>query len=117
MEATASEFAATAQPGIHEFVGAAQPPRFAINLDPNESRTAALSADELERLGVPVTQPHPENAKAAPVNKALLQAAEAENRQKLWRWFLVATLAVLLVESALAGWTARKSALQSEVPS
>ena len=41
--------------------------------------------------------------------KIVLQGVEAENRQKLWRWFIAATLAVLLVESALAGWTARKA--------
>jgi len=45
---------------------------------------------------------------------ALLQGVEAENRQKLWRWFIAATLAVLLAESALAGWTARRSALRTQ---
>jgi hypothetical protein len=39
----------------------------------------------------------------------MLQGMEAEGRQKLWRWFIAATLAVLLVESALAGWTARRA--------
>jgi hypothetical protein len=39
---------------------------------------------------------------------------EAEGRQKLWRWFIAATLAVLLVESALAGWTARRTSLRPE---
>lgn len=81
--------------------------RFAVNLDANESRTAPLASDELERLGVSLTP-----AEAKPVvtgdSKIVLQGVEAENRQKLWRWFIAATLAVLLVESALAGWTARK---------
>ena len=43
-------------------------------------------------------------------NKTLLQGIETENRQKLWRWFIAATLAVLLVESLLAGWTTRRAA-------
>ena len=47
-------------------------------------------------------------------NKTLLQGVETENRQKLWRWFIAATLAVLLVESALSGWTARRSTLKTE---
>jgi hypothetical protein len=91
--------------------------RLAVNLDASESRTAPLSPDELERLGVPVTQPTAA-APHAPETTALLQASEAENRQKLWRWFIAATLAVLLLETALAGWTARRLNSQTtEVPS
>jgi len=95
------------EPGIREVKVGERTVRFAVNLDVNESRTAPLAADELERLGVPLTK-----AAAAPVaageSKIVLQGIEAENRQKLWRWFIAATLAVLLLESALAGWTARK---------
>jgi GNAT superfamily N-acetyltransferase len=95
------------EPGLREIKVGERVMRFAVNLDPNESRTAPLAADELERLGVPLTK-----AEAKPVvtgdSKIVLQGIEAENRQKLWRWFIAATLAVLLVESALAGWTARK---------
>jgi hypothetical protein len=87
--------------------------RIAVNLDASESRTAPLSADELERLGVPVTQPVPVNVPVAK-NTLLLQASEAENRQKLWRWFLVAALAILLVESVLAGWTARRMTVKPQ---
>ena len=95
------------QPGIREVKMGERTVRFAVNLDANESRTAPLASDELERLGVPLTP-----AETKPVvtgdSKIVLQGVEAENRQKLWRWFIAATLAVLLVESALAGWTARK---------
>ena len=42
--------------------------------------------------------------------EALLQSNEAEGRQKLWRWFIGATLLVLLIETAIAGWTARRNA-------
>lgn len=51
----------------------------------------------------PVAKPTP-----SPVRAAQLAAAEAEGRQKLWRWFLIATLAVLLIETAVAGWSLRK---------
>lgn len=109
----AATFAETSVPGLYEFNGGGKPQRFAVNLDPSESRTTPLGIDELEQLGVPVAR-----AKAdlkTPVDhKRLLQGIEAENRQKLWRWFIAATLAVLLLESALAGWTARKSAVQTE---
>jgi GNAT superfamily N-acetyltransferase len=95
------------QPGIREVKIGERTVRFAVNVDANESRTAPLGADELERLGVPLTP-----AETKPVvtgdSRIVLQGVEAESRQKLWRWFIAATLAVLLVESALAGWTARK---------
>ncbi len=111
--AEATEFAETARPGIYDLALDARTERFAINLDANESRTAPLGLEELEELGLPVTR-----ATVAPTptaeSKSLLQGVEAENRQKLWRWFIAATLAVLLFESALAGWTARKSVLQTE---
>ena len=106
------------QPGIYEIAGAARPQRFAVNVDANESRTAPLASDELEHLGVPVAAERAVVPVAKEENKVLLQGAEAENRQKLWRWFIVATLAVLLAESVLAGLTARRIAGKTqEAPS
>jgi hypothetical protein len=113
IDAAATTFAQTVQPGIYEVTGGLKPQRFAVNLDPNESRTTPLAADELEQLGVPVARPKTD-ALTPVENKTVLQGVEAENRQKLWRWFIAATLAVLLAESAVAGWTARRSALQTE---
>ncbi len=105
-EATEREVRFT-EPGIREVKVGERTLRFAVNLDPNESRTAPLASDELERLGVAVTTPVLVPAASAET-KILLQGREAENRQKLWRWLIAATLAVLVLESALAGWTARK---------
>ena len=113
LAAKVGEFAATMQPGIYQLEGGAKPLRFAVNLDANESRTAPLATDELEQLGVPVARAKTDVAVPAE-NKTLLQGIEAENRQKLWRWFVAATLAVLLIESALAGWTARRPALETQ---
>ncbi|MBL9190540.1 MAG: BatA domain-containing protein [Opitutaceae bacterium] len=110
---TKGEFLATTQPGIYEVTGGLRPRRFAVNLDANESRTAPLGPDELEQLGVPVAKAKVEAVVPAE-KKSLLQGIEAESRQKLWRWFIVATLAVLLIESVLAGRTARRAALATE---
>lgn len=114
----AAEFAGTLQPGIYETVPATgtRGARFAVNLEATESRTAALALDELEQLGLPVAKPAGETVKsgAAAATTTLLQGVETEGRQKLWRWFIVATLLVLLVESALAGWTARRAARQTQ---
>ena len=96
------------EPGIRTVVAGERTLRFAVNLEPNESRTAPLAPDELERLGVPIAQTEPKPEPSGD-SKIVVQGVEAESRQKLWRWFIAATLAVLLVESALAGWTARKT--------
>lgn len=115
LNAGAAEFLETAQPGVYEASGAtgARPQRFAVNLDPNESRTNPLTLDELEQLGVPVARTAATSTETKE-SKTVLQGIEAENRQKLWRWFIVATLAVLLIESALAGWSARKASLRTQ---
>ncbi len=100
-------FTATGQPGLYAAKMGSLTKPFAVNLDPAESRTTPLSADELDRLGVPVQTtptPNPTKSKASPS-----PAVEAESRQKLWRWLIAAALAVLLIETFLAGLTARRS--------
>jgi len=106
LAAGATNFSQTMMPGNYSV--ASQPPkRFAVNLDAAESRTAPLAVDELERLSVPMAHVSPTVAHETK-RKVRLQTAELEGRQKLWRWFIVATLAVLLVETWLAGRTARR---------
>ncbi len=112
LAASASEFAQTVQPGIYELAGS-QPQLFAVNLDVTEGRTGPLDRDELAGLGVPLARPAAEAA-PAPAAATLRQGAEAENRQKLWRWFIAATLAVLLIETALAGRAARATLRMKE---
>jgi hypothetical protein len=102
-----TNFSQTMTPGIYTLASTQPPKRFAVNLDAAESRTTPLPADELERLGAPIARTTPAVANEA-ASKIRLQNAELENRQKLWRWFLVATLAVLLFETWLAGRTARR---------
>jgi hypothetical protein len=103
-----TRFVQTDQPGIYEVITAQAPVHFAVNLDAAESRTAPLPADDLERLGVPMR-----SAEVTPAVQAArheqLHNAELEARQKLWRWLIVAALAVLLVETWLAGWITRRS--------
>ena len=109
----AASFADTNEPGLYEFMANGRIQRFAVNLDANESRTAPLGTDELEHLGVPVTAARTD-ALQKPDDTKLLAGAEAENRQKLWRWFVTATIFVLLIETALAGRTARRLNLKPE---
>lgn len=110
-----AQFEDTTTPGIYEVRGDGPPLRFAVNVHPAESRTHPHPLESLEAFGAPVrtgpvrSQPRPEQA-------VQLAALEAEGRQKLWRWLLVAALAALFVESALAGWRGRRSTSPMENP-
>jgi len=99
-------FSQTMAPGIYT-LGAEPGRRLAVNLDAAESRTAPMPLDELERLGAPVIH-QPTVAAHEAERKVRLRNTELEERQKLWRWFLLGTLGVLLAETWLAGRTARK---------
>lgn len=99
-------FSQTMAPGIYT-LGADPSRRLAVNLDAAESRTAPMALDELERLGAPVIH-QPTVAAHEAERKVRLRSTELEERQKLWRWFLLGTLGVLLAETWLAGRTARK---------
>jgi len=112
MSAGETNFSKTLSPGIYT-IGSTPARRFAVNLDESESRTTPLPQDELERLGAPVSKPKASAAVEAK-RKIRLQNDELESRQKLWRWFIVATVAVLLSEIWLAGRTARCSIIQGE---
>ena len=109
--AGAASFGQTTQPGIYRITRGERTETRAVNLDAAEARTAPMAADELERLGVPVARAKPPVAVEA-AREVALQGAEAESQQKLWRWFVIATLLVLLGESLLAGRTARRSPME-----
>jgi hypothetical protein len=114
-DAGAAAFAGALEPGIYTVSGAGKTLTFAVNSDPAESRTAPLPVEELERLGVPIASPASAAARkpgdaSAPAD---LGAVETESRQKLWRWIIAAALAVLIVETVLAGLTARRPASTS----
>ncbi|MBI3875113.1 MAG: hypothetical protein HY300_03965 [Verrucomicrobia bacterium] len=102
------KFTQADQPGIYTMATSPQK-KFAVNLDPSESRTAPLPLDELERLGLPLQRIYADAVKVAE-QKRQLQNTELEGRQKLWRWLVTAALAVLLVETWLASWTTRRAA-------
>lgn len=108
----ATNFTRTDIPGIYAITPPAPPLRFAVNLDPTESRTLPLALEELERHGVALHDPA-DDAKPTADRAAELAAAEVESRQKLWRWFLVATVIAVFLESTLAGWITRRSAAPS----
>ena len=102
-------FTATDQPGMYTVSAGQTTQRFAVNLDPGESRTAPLPIEELERLRLPIKAPSPELVKQEEKKRLRLQAAELEQQQKLWRWLIVTALIVLVLETWLAGWLTRRN--------
>jgi hypothetical protein len=108
----ATIFDAADAPGIYRFTVEGKETPLAFNLMADESRTAPLAVEELEQRGARIgTQPTVEQ-----LAKRERQARifELENRQKLWRWLIVAVLAVLVIETALAGRLAHRT-LQPQV--
>ncbi len=103
-----TNFAAALTPGTYTFISGQTSNRFAVNLDPAESRTAPLSIEEFERLGVPLASQTSQVAAISAAKSRLLDT-ELESRQKLWRWLLVGALAILLLETWLAGRTMRRA--------
>ena len=114
LAAGTTNFAGTTMPGVYVVKSGTSIRQFAVNLDANEGRTMPLPADEFDRLGVPAHQ-ESKGLVQTPQAKQQLKNAELESHQKLWRWFVIATLAILILETAIAGWTARKASTPAEV--
>ena len=89
---------------------------FAVNLRLEESRLAPLSADELARLGVPLGTSGDQTVAPKIERQRQLQRAELESRQKLWRWLIVAALAITFGEVLLSGSLSRQVAAQKAIP-
>jgi len=104
---TAGRVTQTDQPGFYNVeVGDTTLP-IAVNLAAGESDTAPLPPEELEKRGVKLWQSTKEDPAAAAEQHRQMRIIELENRHKLWRWLLVAGLAVLIAETWLAGRFAR----------
>jgi len=109
-------FADTDQPGIYTITAGTNTLRFAVNRDASESRTAPLPLEELERLHLPLHVSSPDQIKRETEKRVHLQAVELEQRQKLWRWLIVTALAVLILETWLAGWLTRRQMEPAPAP-
>jgi hypothetical protein len=101
-------FVETDAPGIYAAAWGEKKRLFAVNIPLEESRTAPIPTDELVRLGVPLGSESEQTAAVTRIHQQHLQDAELENRQKLWRWLIVAALAVTFGEIMLSGWLARR---------
>jgi hypothetical protein len=102
----ATSFEATDQPGLYAMSSGTNTIRFAVNVDPRESRTDVLAREELEQFGVLLGNNTATDALTSD-DKRQLKNAELEGKQKLWRWLIVAALVVLSLEILAAGRLAR----------
>jgi hypothetical protein len=92
------------------------PQFFAVNLPAAESRTDPMPVEDLEKLGVSLK---PASGIASePGGRTTRQAslAEVESEQKLWRWVLIVTLMVLLMETWLGGKLTRPDPVPEKEP-
>jgi hypothetical protein len=106
-----TEFTATDAPGNYELEAQGRAWRFAVNLDPEESRTEPLAPEALAQAGVPVVAQAARETPAAREERERQELGfETEQRQKLWSWLIFAAVAGLLVETTWAGRLARKAA-------
>jgi hypothetical protein len=104
------KFSGADQPGVYA-IGSIRPSfQFAVNLAPEESKTAPLPIEELQKLGVPLNVTLAGTQERNARKAAQLQATEIESRQKLWRWLIAATLVVLMVETLVAARLSRRAA-------
>jgi hypothetical protein len=103
-----TRFTETVTPGIYVAQLAKEHHPFAVNLDPLESRVTPLKSDTMEALGTPLAGG--QAVASAELRRHLkLRHAELENRQKIWRWVILAALVAALVETWLSFWTSRQA--------
>jgi hypothetical protein len=94
-------FSDTGLPGIYALETPDGSGSFAINVDPLESKTTALEDVTLQKLGCRLASHSPKPFDHGELRQ--MYNMELENRQKLWRWLIVAAIGVLIVETWLAG--------------
>lgn len=108
------EYAETDLPGIYRIQSGADELAFAVNVASTESDTAPLEPVQLEQLGVRLGTAL---TRAERLDRIRQQRdTELEGRQKLWRWLIVLTLGVLLVETWWGGRRAQQSLYVQESP-
>ncbi|MCP4709097.1 MAG: hypothetical protein GY869_10770 [Planctomycetes bacterium] len=96
------------EPGYYTFESNEDTLLYAVNIAARESQTAPMTVEELETFGVSFeVRESPQSESKRQVRRDREDLYEQESEQKLWRWILLATGMVLLVETGWAGWLSR----------
>ena len=104
-------FGRTELPGIYTIESPSGNRIFAVNVPARECLTTPMQLDDFEQFGIPLNSTlsiPTEHSQQAKLHSSLV---DMENKQKLWRWLLIALLAVIMVETWLAGWLTRPAVL------
>ncbi len=110
----ATAFEGTDQPGVYVFDTPSGPQPIAVNLDPAESLTAPLPVETLEQFGCRLVKRGGDEPRAEAERQQ--RNAELERSQSIWRGLILAAIAVLLVETGLAGWRSRPAGREGVTP-
>ena len=121
-------FRATEEPGFYSVKRAGGESVYAVNVAAGEGRVDAFDPLTLADFSVPVRveadeageksvaaagsaaqRRAAEKREQAADEQRRLERSEKEQRQKLWKWLVLAVLAVLLVETWVAGRSGRSS--------
>jgi hypothetical protein len=107
LAANARTFADTELPGVYTLGDSGGAERFAVNLDPAESRTTPLAPESLEQFGTRLVNSavNVENSN----ERQQLHDVQLESRQKIWQWLIAAALAGAILETWVAGRITKKA--------
>ncbi|TWT60465.1 BatA domain-containing protein [Rubinisphaera italica] len=100
-------FEQTTQPGIYSLIVDGNDKSFAVNLADSESEIKSLELEQLEQLGIPIGTSLTQAEQLERMRQ--LRDFELENEQKLWKWLIVAVLALLGIETLMAARRTRPS--------
>ena len=103
----AVEDEAARSPGLYEIEFDEQPSTVAVNIENGESRIKKLPETVWEQMGIESVSDQEQMAETERTRQ--LQRQELESSQKYWRYLLIAAIAILIIESALAGRQTRNS--------
>ena len=107
LEESWERFAETDLPGLYHLGPASGGRVFAVNLPPEECRTAPLPLDDLEKLGVRLAGASENVFRETEQTRLLTGRLEIESQQQIWRRIGLILLMALLIEIWLAGWLTR----------
>lgn len=98
------------QIGLHKIhVGGRHTQTLAVNLPPDESRVLPLNPQKLAEHGIKLASATDATAAADdPVEQQRLTSTDTEQRQQGWWWILLGLVAVLLLETWVAGRRGRE---------
>ena len=112
VESNSEWFTQTDLPGIYRIESSIGVEEFAVNLDPDESRTSPLAIETLEQFGCRLSDAGRETIEID--RQRQKHETELENSQKFWQWLILAAFVILLIETCLAGRLSRSRSITSE---